>query len=185
MAKVDPEKRAAIEATRQAYYARLASGEEKLPVHAPPPEKARETPTPGQKARMAAGTPAVPKVQFKASGGMVIPDGVQYDDESGRTHTQSGQMSRGALVEDEVKEREIEEALEAAPRPKPNEGKSIADSEQLAARNNEIYIQDNWKNLSWDKMRKLARSLSSENVTNKAKAIEIITAEIERRNSPE
>jgi hypothetical protein len=183
MAKVDPEKRAAIEATRQAYYARLASGEEKLPVHAPSPERARETPTPGQKARMATGKPEVPKVEFKASGGMVIPDGVQYDDESGRTHTQSGQMSRGALVEDEVKEREIEETLEAAP--KPNQGKSIADPEQLAARNEEIYIQDNWKNLSWDKMRKLARSLSSENVTNKAKAIEIITAEIERRNSPE
>lgn len=188
---IDPEEAARIDAKRQAYYAKLASGEEKLPVHKYSKVERPSTPTPDEIARTKAGVSnEVQQVQIAPEGGIIISQDVtqfEPDENDPRTHTKEKQMSRGALVEDDeagATEDEIlrriatDTAAEGADAPPPTDPAPQADPRDA------VEIGDTWEDQPWDQLRTLAKNFANGAlVTNKEMAKELIRAEIERRNS--
>lgn len=168
---VDPVKRREIDAKRMAFYEALERGEAKLPNHDFSKPTIIETPTPTQLARRAEGkADKVSPVEFSSEGGMVFPDA--EDSAAARTHTKTGQMSRGSLVEEDFTEDEAEEIQEPVPPP------------QVKDRRDEMEIPEEWRTLAWQDLRGLAAHFAEGAVvTNKETAIRTIEEEIERRNS--
>lgn len=188
---VDPEARAEIDRIRQEYREKVQSGQLKYPEHDYSKFERQETPTPGQKARMEAGLSAnrVNKTpEFGADGGILPPAPTKeiLDSAAARSHTKTGEISRGALVEEDVAAPTID-TEDSIPTNINQSGKSDGgndgDGKSDGGQDSPIEIPEDWEELPWDQLRPLAKNFSDKTITNKEAALAAIREEIERRNS--
>lgn len=178
------EYRRSVDQIRSDYFKRLASGEEKAPVHNFDKVSYDNPPlTPSQKARLAKGENA----QTPAGGEFVRGKGIQPLTSAVPLTTVTedpgpapGTVTRGALVED-VDNGAIDPNLSQNDGTDANDTGGVADDGAHESLTGALIIPENWKDMAWNAKRVFAKNFTEDPVTNMAHANEIIEAEIARR----
>ena len=155
-----------IDRVRQAYYERLASGEEKPPVH--------EFNLPGNVA------PPTPKqkhlAEISKAGIVPVADPLLKSTDPDAVADKT-QTSRGALVDEDP----VDPHAPSDPSDPADPDDDAVDPPEPPEDPSQVEIPEDYASLPWNNIRALARNFTKDVVTNKEHAASIIAAEVQRR----